>query len=420
MDHLNIFNPYENKPLNHEDQLTRALLILVKNSKPVELTFTDMIIEQMVKAGCKSIPKRLTEGTAGLDVVKTQIWSSTKNELTAVSGRLVSVLITDKKLEANHRVERTERVAVYDAIIHYKPDWIFVVENKPDHRNVWVDQMSAAFNESFEVEPQPIILSWQDIITRISTIKENALLQGAEASLADDFLDFVADQFPELNPYDRLGLCKDNPYLLDRRCQSLMEDSKLGPVDYHRGWHYYIELTDGAAKEIALYPHTLSDGKWEIRLALYPGDTINQARHFYSHLKLDKVLLLPDVGWQPRPNFHFAFRSSNLVWTAVTCPFKAYLEFWIKQVKANALGQVQRKDWDQLFRTLGEAGMLSDQDDVQVREKIVDTRMDRINVCPGVEFLFRWSQVDAIDLDSKGAFLPSFVRRVKECLGTWQ
>ena len=34
MDHLNIFNPYENKPLNHEDQLTRALLILVKNSKP--------------------------------------------------------------------------------------------------------------------------------------------------------------------------------------------------------------------------------------------------------------------------------------------------------------------------------------------------------------------------------------------------
>jgi len=113
MDHLNIFNPYENKPLNHEDQLTRALLILVKSSKSVELSFTDMIIDEMKRVGCKSIPTRLTEGTAGLDVVKTQIWSSTKNELTSASGRLVSVLITDKKLEPNHRVERTERVAVW-------------------------------------------------------------------------------------------------------------------------------------------------------------------------------------------------------------------------------------------------------------------------------------------------------------------
>lgn len=420
MDHLNVFNPYENKPLNHEDQLTRALLILVKGSKFVELTFTDMIIDQMVKAECKSIPKRLTEGTAGLDVVKTQIWSSTKNELSSVSGRLVSVLITDKKLEPNHRVERTDRVAVYDAIIHYKPDWIFVVENKPDHRNVWVDQMSAAFSESFEVEPQPIILTWQGIIARISTIKENELLHGAEASLAGDFLDFVADQFPELNPYDRFGLCKGNQYLLDRRCLSLMENSKLGPVDYHRGWHYYIELTDGAAKEIALYPQALPDGDWEIRLALYPGDTINQARHFYSHLKPDKALALSYAGWSIRPNFHFAFRSSNLVWTSVSCSLGEYLDFWLQRVKANKLGQVQRKDWDFLFKELSRVGMLSEQDDIQLKEKIIDTRMDRINVCPGVEFLFQWSQVDAIDLDNKGAFRASFVKRVKECTDTWQ
>jgi len=419
MDHLNIFNPYESKPLNHEDQLTRALLILVKNSKTVELAFSDMIINQMVAAGCKSIPKRLTEGTAGLDVVKTQIWSSTKNELTDVSGRLVSVLITDKKLEPNHRVERTERVAVYDAIIHYKPDWIFVIENKPDHRNVWLDQMSAAFSESFEVVAEPIILTWQEIITRISTIKENALLLGAEASLADDFLGFVADQFPELNPYDRFGLCKGNQYLLDRRCLSLMENSKLGPVDYHRGWHYYIELSNGAAKEIALYPETLPDRDWEIRLALYPGDTINQARHFYSQLKLDKVLQLPNTGWRIRPNFHFAFRSSNLVWTSVSCPLDRYLEFWLIRVKANQLGQVHRKDWDSLLKELANAGMLSRNDDVQIKERIIDTRMDRINICPGVEFLFRWSQVDAIDLDNKSAFLPSFVQRVKECTGTW-
>ncbi len=97
MDHLNIFNPYSNKPLGHEDQLTRALLILVKNIKAIELVFTDMVISEMATANCDTVPKRLTEGTAGVNIVKTQVWSSTKNELSNVSGRLVSILITDKK-----------------------------------------------------------------------------------------------------------------------------------------------------------------------------------------------------------------------------------------------------------------------------------------------------------------------------------
>lgn len=418
MDHLNIFNPYVNKPLYHEDQLTRALLILMKNVKAIELGITDILIDRMVKVDGK--PKRLTEGIAGIDVFKTQVWSSTQNELTSASGRLVSVLITDKKLIPQHRVERTNRVAVYDAIIRYKPDWIFVIENKPDYHNVWLNQMSAAFSESFEVEPEPIMLSWQEIITRILTIKENGLLHGAEASLTDDFLDFISDQFPELNPYDRFGLCKDNQYLLDRRCQSLMVESKLGAVDYHRGWHYYIELLDGAAKEISLYTQINPDSEWEIILAIYPGDTINQARYLYSHIKLDQVLRLRDAGWRVSPNFHFAFRSSNLVWASSTCSLTDYIEYWIKQVKANTLGQVQRKDWDSLFKTLSTAGMLDLHDKIQIKEKIIGTHMDRINVCPGIAFLYHWSQSDAINLDNKGAFLSSFIDKVKECTEMWQ
>jgi len=314
MDHLNIFYPYEAKPLNHEDQLTRALLILMRNIKVVEMTVMDLIIEEMEQIGCHPVPPRLTKSKTGIDLIKTQVWSRTKEELGSQNGRLVSVLLTDEKLKIEHRVARTDRVGVYDGIIRYKPEWIFVIENKPDCRNVWVEQLSSTFNESFDIEDKPVVLRWQEIITRISVLKENELVQGSDASLLEDFLDFVSDQFPELNPYERFSLCKGDTYLLTRRCISIMEESKLGPVNYHRGWHYYIETADTPGiKEITIFPERLPDGEWEIRLELYPGDTINQSRQFYSSLRLKEFAELTQKGWEIRPNLHFAFQSSNLV-----------------------------------------------------------------------------------------------------------
>jgi len=99
MDHLNIFYPYSNKPLHHEDQLTRALLVLVKDIKAVELLFTDLIIEDMYRLKCNPTPPRLTETKCGIDLVKIQMSSKTLEELGNESGRLVSILITDEKLE---------------------------------------------------------------------------------------------------------------------------------------------------------------------------------------------------------------------------------------------------------------------------------------------------------------------------------
>jgi len=127
--------------------------------------------------------------------------------------------------------------------------------NKPNSENVWYNQLSAKFGEGFEVEQKGVLLRWQDIISRISTLKENGLVNGTEAGIVDDFLEFVWNEFPELNSYDKFGLCKENSYLLERRCKSIMEESKLGQVDYHRGWHYYIEIPNKpGVKEIALFP----------------------------------------------------------------------------------------------------------------------------------------------------------------------
>jgi hypothetical protein len=392
----------------------------MRNIKIVEMTVMDLIIEEMERIGCHPVPPRLTKSKAGIDLVKTQVWSRTKEELGNQNGRLVSVLLTDEKLKPEHRVTRTERVGVYDGIIRYKPEWIFVIENKPDHRNVWVEQLSSTFSESFDIEDKPVVLRWQEIITRISVLKENGLVQGSDASLLEDFLDFVSDQFPELNPYERFGLCKGDPYLLTRRCISIMEESKLGPVDYHRGWHYYIETADTPSiKEITIFPERLPDGEWEIRLELYPGDTINQARQFYSTLKLKEFAGLTQRSWEISPNLHFAFRSSNLVWTTVSCPLDQYLQYWQTEVKKGALRQMPRYEWNNYFRNLKLLRMLSEEDEPDLTKKIIDTGMQKINVCPGVGCRYKWTKSDAISLDDKGAFVLVFKEKVKECFDTW-
>lgn len=421
MDHLNIFYPYENKPLHHEDQLTRAFLILLENIKSIEMIFVDMIIEEMTRLGCKQIPKRLTEGVGGVEPpVRTQVGSTTLKEL---SGRIVSVLVTDEPMDLQHQVRRTERIAVYDGIIQYnddKYDWIFVIENKPDHRNVRLEQLSSDFSESSEVEEEPICLQWQNIIARITAIKKNKLLDNTETGLVESFLTYILYKFPKINPYDSFALCKENKYLLERRCISIMKESQLGSVSYHRGWHYYIEHAKlEGAKQITLYPEKDKGGSWNIWLALHPGDTMNQARHFYSSVNPKRVMQLAQQRWIIEPNFHLAFRSSNLVRTEGFCTLKDYLEYWIEKVKRGTLRQLPREDWDNYFDTLKEASMLTQQDDQKIRDKIIDTGMQKINVCPGISFWFQWSQAEAVELDNRRMFVTSFKEKVEDCISTW-
>jgi len=76
--HLNVFIPYERKPLDHEDQLTRAFLILVRCVKVVEAVFLELLKTRMAEKGIQTLPASLMEGPGGLESVETQVWSSTK------------------------------------------------------------------------------------------------------------------------------------------------------------------------------------------------------------------------------------------------------------------------------------------------------------------------------------------------------
>jgi hypothetical protein len=418
---LNTFISYEDKPLWHEDQLTRAFLILVRAAKPVEMLLLTMLRDAMRAAKIDNVPKTMDEALGGVESVETQVRSTTKARLQGESGRLVSVIITDAKLDPEHTVERTSRVAVYDGFVKYRPDWVFVIENKPRHENIWVAQLSSAFNENYEVEPTPVVLTWTDIITRLGILLSNGLLQDAGRILTEDFLAYVSSYFPELNPYHRFGLCGANEYLLSRRCLTAMADVALGPVEYHRGWHHSIRLENKPGiKEVALYPQTDPTGAWEIRLDLHPGDTMSQARHLYSSIDLRRLRDLPQIGWSVVPNFHLAYRSSNLYWAENDLmPVLEYVDYWVAEISHDRLHQIVRDEWQSCFDRWVKDRILSERDVRRFNAEVGQTRIPTLNVCPGINLRYAWPGDSAISLDDDDSFLPELNQRIRQATGIW-
>jgi hypothetical protein len=420
--HLNAFIPYESKPIYHEDQLTRAFFILIRSIKLVEAVFLDLIVDAMEKEGIENRPAKLSQQEGGMDSIETQVSSKTKARLLNESGRLVSIIITDQKLITGHRVEKNKRSAVYDGFLKFKPNRIFVIENKPDHTNVWVEQLSSAFNENYEIEPKPIVLTWSEIISRLTLLVSNSLVQDAACALIEDFLAYVDEFFPELNPFNKLRLCKGNITLLQHRCKTIMEQAALGPVEHHKGWHDSIRLDNkSGVKEITLYPDNEPSGSWFLSLDIHPGDTLSQAKSLYSTVNISKVKALLDQGWHISSNFHVAYQSSNKYWAEKRIDVSQYINYWKKQVENNALKQISRAGWKKYLNQLLKDDIISDNDMAKINEYYQTTHIPSLNICPGLHFRFKWDSDTAIEIDDKSdsKFTNELKTKVYSVLQCW-
>ena len=273
------------------------------------------------------------------------------------------------------------------------------------------------FQIEVEIEEKPISLSWRKIIENLSSLVERGVVQGFEKILIEDFLEFIDNEYTQLNPYTIFALCKDNSYLLRRRCIAIMESSGLGEVKYHCGWKDYIAIDREEIKMIALSP--CDDGnEWSIKLEMYPGDTMRQARNLYNNIHKDKLTSLEKNGWTINPNMHFSFQASNLVWTNVKIDIYKYVDYWINN--KDSLNQVQRNDFQSFFSKMKNEGMISDNDWEGINNNIINTKMQTINVCPGIGLIYEWPKKNAIDLDKGDRFVDVFKEKVKEAMDSWR
>lgn len=414
MDHLNVFNSYKNKANNHEDELTRCFLILVKNIPMVQAMFFEMVRREMSDIDIGSI----ASGELSIEEVHTQL--SNANDVFSggiIEGRtLISIIISDDKLNSEAKVENDSRQARYDGVILGSPSWLFIVENKPSKDDIWLRQLNPNISDDADVTimDKPCCLSWRGILSGLNSIIQNNMASGAEKMLVEDFIEYVDNEYSWLNPYTSFSVCKGNLYLLNKRCISVMADYKIKgmnpEVKYHKGWKHYIESGRNTIKQIALDANEHSSD-WGIDLWLMAGDTMNAAKESFEKLEVDKLLELQKMGFKISKNFHIAYRSSNLLWFDGKLPLEDYVRFWKEEYKN--LKQVKRPDFNDLFDKLEKKGIIVPEDRSMIQEKILNKNYDKLNICPGFLMKYEWNGETAIKLDKSSKFEEDFKNKVE-------
>ncbi|NMA85018.1 MAG: hypothetical protein GX962_14280 [Epulopiscium sp.] len=405
MDHLNLFNAYKNKSNNHEDELTRSFLILLKNIPVVQMLFFEMVRKEMEDIDIESI----VTGELSIEEVHTQL--SNTNDLfnsEIVDGRtLVSIIISDDKLETEVNVRNDDRQARYDGVITCYPSWIFIVENKPSKENIWLGQLNPNVSEEKDIKiiEKPCCLSWREVITGLNTLVQNRMINGFELQAIEDFIEYVDNEYPWINPYTTFGVCKGNTYLLNKRCISIMSNCEINgenrEVKYHRGWKHYIESGVNTVKQIALDANESNKG-FTIDLWLHAGDTMSAAKETFKNLNVENLLGLQNQGFKLSNNFHISYRSSNLLWFEGSLTFEEYIRFW-KSEYTN-LRQIKREEFNDYFNFLEDNNLILSEDRSIIHEKILSKKYDRLNICPGISIRYTWDGQIAIDLDKSNDF----------------
>ena len=143
MGSLNYFEPYQSKTVYHEDQLTRALLVVLRHS-PAALQFFSRVTEDALQKTAERVRKSVLSLPAfhelPLDKVSmaTQVGSLQRWTATQV----LSVLLTDEAFGPKESVQVSERGARYDGLIKFGDDLLLIIENKPRMDNVWEEQLN--------------------------------------------------------------------------------------------------------------------------------------------------------------------------------------------------------------------------------------------------------------------------------------
>lgn len=409
MERLNYFNPYQTKNSYHEDQLTRAYLVLLKHSFYSFSAFLSYI-------------NKKNENEQKFEFIEfiESSWSfqTQKGNPYIETSSIASILITDNDLNDNLQINASERNARYDGIITFGSLLTFVIENKPRSQNIWFDQLNPSRNnlsDETQIIKSPIILEWKVIIKHLNLLKSIDTINGFEKLMIEDFLSYIDSNFPYLNPFDNFKLCKSNTELLYRRISNILKEIVIDEnlVEYHKGWGFYIKTPFSAIKKIGLILGQ-KENDWWLELSLYFGDTQSQAKAFYNSNPNLSVL---NVDWYYYPNFHLSFVTSNLIWFHTEeKQHLSYLDFWKSNI--SLIYQHPRDQVQNIIDKLASETLIrvDDKKNQELNDKFFHTAMQKVNICPGFGIITEMSSNFCEEEDDKNNLTYYIAQQIKNGL----
>ncbi len=271
IDHLNPFVPYDKAPASHENQLTRALLILLRFCPAAHQAWLNL-------AAPDEYLYRLPQ--AKFATQRRQILDAQVEEGESVRG--ISVWLAPDAEEVDAPVAASDRQQMLDGIVTYGSELVVVVESKVVWGEVTEQPIRINLHENpviFEGKPRSV--SWQALLSTFADLAERQIVSGAERLLIDDFLELANEHFPWLGPYSSLERCGEHADRLRRRLDTVQAEAVGNQEGKGVGWRNL----SGTSK-ITMAWLGLDVERSAVSLRMYPADTLGQARVFYKDRSL--------------------------------------------------------------------------------------------------------------------------------------
>ena len=190
--YLNAFEPYRRREPWHEDELTRAFLVVLAHIPLALVDFLILIREQQREAGYQHLVSLPAEVDGDISI-ETQV-----SGLEESRHWVVPILMTERHFSLPDPISPRDGKARYDGRIGVG-DFCITIEVKPQATNVWTEQLNPDLRnyEHLEVElgKPGLDIPWPVVVSRLARLSENGALGPAEARLVGDFLEYVTTHF---------------------------------------------------------------------------------------------------------------------------------------------------------------------------------------------------------------------------------
>ena len=406
MNRSNLFNPFDSRSRQNEDRLTWAFIVALKYDPALQNFLRELVESQL--------PSEHREYSNSWDPARV---STQTKWIESTTNLLVSVLLTDTRIQEEIRVEWSDREPRYDGVIEYPNGLTLIVENKPSHGNVWKEQLSpsrASFSGDIDdvyLYGSAICLEWSKVLEGVLRYADSDIAPFSSREIARDFLSFVEEVHPALTPYRTFGLCGGRPEALQRRTSRLVNDlaRQRGLESRRDREDNYLHRPDKIAKRVMIKVESQ-----KLKVGLAPADTVGQARCFYD--AVDRTAFLSLKEWKVEPNLHFSFVRRNLIWARTAWKTRDYLDYFSDQ---SSYGKMDRDKLLSLAEQWEREGLIMSEDLDKIRDLFRNTNMQSLNVVPGFSVTREWDLDTVIELEKRGELEECIIDALATPLATW-
>lgn len=411
--HLSIFRPYE-RDAKHEDQLTRAALIVMKLAPLAHEAFLSLGGCQPLSALPRPRFEMQTEQLVPLDP------DAEDPEV----AELVSVFLGPHEdlVAAQEPNLASERRARYDGVIQYGSHLLVVIESKlyadaSEQQSLEINSKGLAHKKS-----RWVLVRWQELMDRWWNLMELGILGPAEAEVLNDFFDNAEENFGDLLPYTDLERCGDHQGRRLRRLRTILEkatrfSAEVRDVLGHAGVKFPRNQVV-AFDRVSLY----IKGS-DVVLSAWPAELAPQYKRVYSDpKKVDALIALTkDPAWHLYANFHLAYWRSSVPqrWYPTQHLLgPIYVQQWIEDFQDHRAGRRPREELkDPSFRQwLMKRGYAPESEMESLDEWANKLPMDKFDVRPSIQVTRSWQFTDAVARDRTGQFIAEVHESINQIL----